>query len=31
MFWTSLRAGGVKKTFESLTWEEAQDKHRRVV
>ncbi|PZX32077.1 hypothetical protein C7416_102237 [Cupriavidus phytorum] len=31
MFWTCLRAGGINKTFESMTWEEAQDKHRRVV
>lgn len=31
MFWTILRGGGYNHTFESETWEEAQDKHRRVV
>ncbi|SOY56885.1 hypothetical protein [Cupriavidus taiwanensis] len=31
MFWTCLRAGGINQTFESLTWEEAQEKHERVV
>lgn len=31
MFWTILKGGGYDRTFESRTWEEAQDKHRRVV
>lgn len=31
MFLTVLRAGGINKSFESLTWEQAQDKHQRVL
>ncbi|WP_455279030.1 hypothetical protein [Cupriavidus necator] len=31
MFRTSLRAGAINKTFDSLTWEEAADKHQRVL
>lgn len=30
-FWTLLRTGGIRKYFSSLTWEEAEDKHRRVI
>lgn len=31
MFRTCLRAGGISKIFESLTWEAAQEKHQRVI
>ncbi|MBB2918357.1 hypothetical protein [Cupriavidus alkaliphilus] len=31
MFCTKLRAGSINRTFESATWEEAEDKHRRVI
>jgi hypothetical protein len=30
-FWTVIKAGEVDKVFHSATWEEAQDKHARVV
>ena len=30
-FWTHLKAGAIDKVFESTTWQEAQEKHRRVI
>lgn len=31
MFWTILKGNGLDRTYESSTWEEAKDKHQRVV
>ncbi|CAN7783134.1 hypothetical protein LJR296_008165 [Cupriavidus necator] len=30
-FWTTLKGNGLDHIFHSSTWEEAQDKHRRVI
>lgn len=30
-FWTTIRGNGLNHIYHSATWEEAQDKHRRVV
>lgn len=31
VFRTVVKGGGLDKTFDSLTWSEAEDKHRRVI
>ncbi|AEI76716.1 hypothetical protein CNE_1c13670 [Cupriavidus necator N-1] len=30
-FWTTIWGNGLDRIYHSATWEEAQDKHRRVV